>query len=73
MLGFGASMEANAGALRYILNDRQQPLKLWGLGDGNVVAESGYLIADALEGVAVPSSVDNQPTGNGGALGLISN
>ena len=71
MLGFGAAMEADAAALWYILHNGQQALKLWGLGDGNVVAEGGYLIAYALEGIAEPSTIDDEATGDGGAFRLI--
>ena len=38
-----------------------------------MIAEGGDLIADALEGIAEPSTVDDEATGDGGALGLISN
>ena len=38
-----------------------------------MVAESGDLIADTLEGVAKPTTVDDKATGDGIALGLISN
>ena len=84
MLGFGAAMEADALPHRLIAfrliacprnasDQRQQPLKLWGLGDGNAVAECGDLIAHTLEGIAEPSTIDDEASGNGGALGLISN
>ena len=36
-----------------------------------MVAESGDLIADTLKGVAEPATVDDEATGDGGALGLI--
>ena len=38
-----------------------------------MVAESGDLIADTLEGIAEPSAIDNKATGDGIALRLISN
>jgi hypothetical protein len=44
---------------RYILYQRQQPLELWRLGDGYVVAESEDLIADTLESVAEPSAINH--------------
>ena len=36
-----------------------------------MVAESGDLIADTLEGIAEPSAIDNKATGDRIALGLI--
>ena len=64
-------MEADAAALWDVLYDRQQTFELRGVGNGNVVAESGDLIADTLEGIAEPSAIDNKATGDGIALGLI--
>ena len=54
-------------------DQRQQALKLWRLGDGYMVAEGGYLIAYALEGIAEPSTVDDEAPGDGVAFGVISN
>ena len=56
---------------RHILNNGQKPLKLWRLGDGYMVAEGGNLVANTLKGVAVPTTVDNKATSDGGALGLV--
>ena len=56
---------------RHASDQRQQPLKLRGMGDGYVVAESGDLIADTLKGIAEPSAIDNKATSDGVALGLI--
>ena len=36
-----------------------------------MVAKSGDLVADALEGVAEPTAVDDKATSDGGALGLV--
>ena len=66
-------MESYSAALWDVLHDRQESLKLRGMGDGYVVAERGDLIADTLEGVAEPSAIDDKATGDGVALGLISN
>ena len=66
-----AHMESDATALWDILHDRQQPLELRRHGDGDVVAKSGDLIADALEGVAEPTAVDDKATCDGGAVELI--
>ena len=38
-----------------------------------MVAEGGYLIPYALKGIAEPSTIDDEASGDGGALGLISN
>ena len=59
-------MEAYSAALWYILHDRQEAAELRGLGDGNVVAKSGDLIADALEGITEPSTIDDEASGDGG-------
>ena len=64
-------MEADSAALWDVLHDRQQAFELWGVGNGNMVAESGDLIADTLEGVAKPTTVDDKATGDGIALRLI--
>ena len=66
-----AHMESDATALWYILHNRQEATELGGHGDGEVVAKSGDLIADALEGVAEPATVDDKATSDGGALGLV--
>ena len=71
MFWLRADMETDTGALRYIADERQQPLELWRLGDGYMVAEGGNLVANTLKGVAVPTSVDNKATCNGIALGLV--
>jgi hypothetical protein len=73
MLGFGAAMEAYSAALWYILHDRQEAAELRRMCNGNVVTESGYLIPYALKGIAEPSTIDDETSGDGGALGLISN
>ena len=39
VLGFGATMKADAAALWDVLHDRQQSFEFWGVGDGYVVAE----------------------------------
>ena len=64
-------MEADAAALWDVLHDRQQTFELRGVGNGNVVAESGDLIADTLKGIAEPSAIDNKATSDRIALGLI--
>jgi hypothetical protein len=38
-----------------------------------MVAESGDLIAYSLEGIAEPSTIDDEATSDGSALGLIAN
>ena len=65
-------MESDATALWYILHNGQEATELGGHGDGEVVAKSGNLIADALQRVAEPTAVDHQPASDGGALGFIS-
>ena len=52
-----ANMETDSAALWDIPHNRQQSLELGRHGDGEVVAKSGDLIADALEGVAEPTTV----------------
>ena len=52
-----AHMESDAAALWYILHNGQEATELGGHGHGEVVAKSGDLIADALEGVAEPAAV----------------
>ena len=64
-------METYSAALWDVLYNRQESLKLRGMGDGYVVAERGDLIADTLKGVAKPSTIDNKATSDGVALGLI--
>ena len=64
-------MESDATALWYILHNGQEATELGGHGDGEVVAKSGNLVADALEGVAEPTTVDDKAASDGGALGLI--
>lgn len=66
-------MESYSAALWDVLYNRQESLKLRGMGDGNVVAESGDLIADTLKGIAEPSAIDDKATGDSIALRLISN
>ena len=66
-----AHMETYATALWYILHNGQEATELGGHGDGEVVAKSGNLVADALEGVAEPSVIDYKTTSDGGALGLV--
>ena len=66
-----AHMESDATALWYILHNGQEATELGGHGDGEVVAKSGNLVADALEGVAEPSVIDYKTTSDGGALGLV--
>ena len=68
-----AHMESDATALWYILHNGQETTELGGHGDGEVVAKSGDLVADALEGVAEPTAVDDKAASNGGALGFITN
>jgi hypothetical protein len=66
-----AHMESDATALWYILHDRQKPLELRRHSHGDVVAKSGNLVADALQRVAEPATVDDKATSDGGAVGLI--
>ena len=66
-----AHMESDATALWYILHNGQETTELGRHGYGEVVAKSGDLVADALEGVAEPTAVDDKATSDGGALGLI--
>ena len=66
-----AHMESDATALWYILHNGQETTELGGHGDGEVVAKSGDLVADALEGVAEPMAIDDKATSDGGALGLV--
>ena len=81
MFGLGATVDADAGSVgdrRWaigdtwdVLHDRQAAFELRRLGDGYMVAEGGDLVANTLEGVAVPTSIDNKATCNGIALGLV--
>ena len=64
-------METYSAALWDVLYNRQESLKLRGMGDGYVVAESGDLIPHTFEGVAEPSAIDDKATSDGVALGLI--
>lgn len=65
-------MESNAAALWYVLHNRQQPLELRRHGDGDMIAQRRDLIADAFEGVAEPTAVDDKATRNSCALRVIS-
>ena len=38
-----------------------------------MVAERGYLIADTLQRIAEPTTIDDEATSDGGGLGFISN
>ena len=71
MLGFRAAVDANSGAIRYILHDGEQSFELRGSGDGYVVAERQDLIALALEGIAEECAIDDETAGDGGAVGLV--
>ena len=89
MLWLGATVDADAcsvGERRWaigrrtaygqawdVLHDRQAAFEPRRLGDGYMVAEGGDLVANTLKGVAVPTSVDNKATSDGGALGLVAN
>ena len=66
-----AHMESDAAALWYILHNGQEATELRRHGDGDVVAKSGYLVADTFEGVAEPATVDDKAASDGGALGLV--
>ena len=72
MLGLRAAVDANSGAIRYILHDGEQAFELRGSGDGYVIAERQDLIAFALEGVAEERAIDDETAGDGFALRLIS-
>jgi hypothetical protein len=50
-------MESYATALWHILHNGQEATELGRHGDGEVVAKSGNLVADALQGVAEPTAV----------------
>jgi hypothetical protein len=81
-------MEANAASIGYgrlaigrrtayrktrnASDQRQQPLELRRHGHCHAIAQRRYLIPHALEGIAEPTTVNNQPPGDGGALRLIS-
>ena len=64
-------MESYAAALWYVLHNGQETTELGRHGDGEVVAKSGDLVADALQRVAEPTTVDDKATCDGGAVGLI--
>ena len=72
MLGFRAAVDANSGAIRYILHDGEQSFELRGSGDGYVVAERQDLIAFALERVAEERAIDDETAGDSMAFRLIS-
>ena len=59
MFRFAAAVDANPGAIRYILHDGQQSFELRGSGDGYVIVERPDLLAFALEGIAEPAAVDD--------------
>jgi hypothetical protein len=72
VFGFGAAVDANAGAIGYVLHDGQEAFELRGLGHGDVVAERQNLIALALEGVAEERAIDDETACDGFAFRLIS-
>ena len=71
MLWFSTAVEAYACAPGYVLYNRQQATELGRYGDGDMVAECGYLIPHALDRIAEPAVVDDEATRDGRALGLI--
>ena len=71
VLGFGAAVDADAGALGDMLHDGEQSFELRGLGHGDVIAERQDLIAFALEGIAEECAVDDETAGDGMALRLV--
>ena len=71
MRWFGAAVESYAAALWYVLHNRQEATELGRHGDGEMIAQRRDLIANALERVAEPSTVDDKATCDGGAVGLI--
>lgn len=71
VLRFGATVEADAATLWYVLHDRQQALELGRLRNAYRVTQGGDLVADALKGIAEIASVDDKATSDGCALGLI--
>ena len=54
------------------MNDWQQSLELRRHGDGDMIAQRRDLIADAFEGIAEPTAVDDKATRNSCALRVIS-
>ena len=50
VLGFGASVEADACTPRDLLEDRKEPLEAWGLRDGDAIDEGGDHLIGVFEG-----------------------
>ena len=82
MLDGIAGMDANAGAKSAIMwfagktidmvEDRQDLLKTWGVGQAHAVEARGYGILPMLQGVACEGVVNLKTTGENIALRLIS-
>lgn len=76
-------MDANAGAFGAIMwfagetidmvENRQDLLKTWGVGQAHAVEARGYGILPMLQGVACEGVFDEKTTGENIALRLISN
>ena len=82
MLDSVAGMDANASAFGAIMwfagktidmvEDRQDLLKTWGIGQAHAVEARGYSILPMLQGVACEGVVNQKTTGENIALRLIS-
>mgnify|MGYP003429545396 FL=1 len=72
MLGTSATVESNTATLWDIRYQRQQALELWRSSDFDWIAQRQDLITNTLEGITEPTTIYYKTTGNGRAMGLIS-
>lgn len=63
VFGARATMDADAGTSRDLLEDGEQALELGGLGDGDAIDERRYEMVGILEGIADVVEAFNEEAG----------